>query len=347
MYLLRCAFFNIVYAIKPVDKELKNNQSKKKIIIINTPEHDNLGDHAIALAEEILLRDYLPDYYVYEVTHHHYKSRKTKLLKYISDEDIIAITCGGYLGSMWFHNDILIRDVIKTFIKNRIVFFPQTFFYENFNEEDIEYNITMNCFKAHHNIIMILREQKSYDFATNYFKDCFNKCFQAPDIVLYLNETDNTQKRNGYLVCLRNDREKIIDDSLLDAITKHADKKGVKINFTDTLAGKVVFKKSRKKELTKKLDEFRQAEVVITDRLHGMIFAAITSTPCIALNNKTSKVEGVYKWIAYLDYIKYIKTTDEVYTQLDELKELKNCRYSNEQLIPYFVKITDQFTGDL
>ena len=53
----------------------------------------------------------------------------------------------------------------------------------------------------------------------------------------------------------------------------------------------------------KKLMEFSRAELVITDRLHAMLFAAITGTPCVAFDNSSKKVSGVYEWIRHLDYI--------------------------------------------
>ncbi len=43
----------------------------------------------------------------------------------------------------------------------------------------------------------------------------------------------------------------------------------------------------RMEELNSKFAEFLSSGLVITDRLHGMIFAAITGTPCIALDNKS------------------------------------------------------------
>ena len=44
---------------------------------------------------------------------------------------------------------------------------------------------------------------------------------------------------------------------------------------------------------------------LITDRIHGMLFAAVTGTPCIALDNVSKKVSGAYEWIQYLDYIQF------------------------------------------
>ena len=44
-----------------------------------------------------------------------------------------------------------------------------------------------------------------------------------------------------------------------------------------------------------KLTEFASARLVITDRLHGLIFSAITNTPCIAFDNLSGKVHGTYR----------------------------------------------------
>ena len=37
-----------------------------------------------------------------------------------------------------------------------------------------------------------------------------------------------------------------------------------------------------------------------------MIFAAITGTPCIAFNNSTGKVAGVYSWIQNYCHIQFV-----------------------------------------
>lgn len=61
-----------------------------------------------------------------------------------------------------------------------------------------------------------------------------------------------------------------------------------------------------------KLKEFSNSQIVVTDRLHGMIFAALTGTPCIALNNSDRKVEGVYAWLSDLPFIFFAKNIDDL-----------------------------------
>ena len=75
---------------------------------------------------------------------------------------------------------------------------------------------------------------------------------------------------------------------------------------------------------------------MVTDRLHAMIFAAITNTPCIAFDNKSNKVECVYKWIKYLSYIKFVRDIEEVETYVEHLLEIGQCKYDNSRLQPYF-----------
>ena len=58
------------------------------------------------------------------------------------------------------------------------------------------------------------------------------------------------------------------------------------------------------------LNEFLRCKVVITDRLHGMLFAAITKTPCIVTKSLDYKITGTYEWIKDLNYIKFVEQLD-------------------------------------
>ena len=55
--------------------------------------------------------------------------------------------------------------------------------------------------------------------------------------------------------------------------------------------------KERMIEIKKKIVEFSSCKIIVTDRLHGMIFSLIAGVPCVAIDNKNHKVSGVYKTI--------------------------------------------------
>ncbi|MBQ7221650.1 MAG: polysaccharide pyruvyl transferase family protein [Synergistaceae bacterium] len=85
------------------------------------------------------------------------------------------------------------------------------------------------------------------------------------------------------------------------------------------------------------------AELVVTDRLHGMLFAAITGTPCVAFDNKTGKVHSVYEWIAGCEYVQVCRGLDEFDAAMH--KALNSPRkWDNSGLLPYFSKITSLIT---
>lgn len=58
-------------------------------------------------------------------------------------------------------------------------------------------------------------------------------------------------------------------------------------------------------------DLLRTRKVVVTDRLHCMIFCAITQTPCVVLPNSNHKIKGTYEaWLSHLPYLVYMDELD-------------------------------------
>ena len=61
-----------------------------------------------------------------------------------------------------------------------------------------------------------------------------------------------------------------------------------------------------------KLKEFAECETVVTDRLHGMIFSYITSTPCLAVSNSTGKSLYAYNdWLNGSRGITFLHNPDD------------------------------------
>lgn len=74
-----------------------------------------------------------------------------------------------------------------------------------------------------------------------------------------------------------------------------------------------VLPENRLAELEKQFETFRRAELVITDRLHGMIFAAITGTPCAVFFSMSHKVKGIYDWcLSGVEYIQHVENCADI-----------------------------------
>ena len=107
------------------------SDNEKKILLFNTPEHDNIGDYLITLAELDFLKKYFKDYKIYEITDIEYSWYHLKIKKNVTINDIILITGGGFLGSLWLYNgEKNVRNILKEYHHNKIVILPQTIYFE-------------------------------------------------------------------------------------------------------------------------------------------------------------------------------------------------------------------------
>ena len=150
----------------------------------------------------------------------------------------------------------------------------------------------------------------------------------VPDIVLYLKQYNYKEKSDKVLLCIRDDVESKLKEKEMKEIEKIAQKYG-NIEYTDTVLKKFVKARNRRRAVKKKLQEFADSKVVITDRLHGMIFAYLTKTPCVALGNYNYKVKGVYEWIKECPYIKFVNSIDELEENIKKIINIKDIEFNN------------------
>ncbi len=309
------------------------DDKNKKIILIGTPAHGNLGDHAIAEEEKNFIKDYFNDYTLYEIIMPLYNVCHKKLSKLVTYKDVIIISGGGWMGNLWLHNEITIRNIIKSYPNNNIIIFPQTIFYTDDEKGKRECEITSEYISEHKNLIICLREKKSYKFANNnYTFNGNSKAILCPDIVLYGKceyVEKNTKNEVEINVCLRKDCEGVIEnkDDLIRNISNYG-----KINEVTTELPRLVPLKKRKMELNKIWKIFSEGTITITDRLHSMLFSVLNGTPCIALDNKTGKVFGVLEWIKSSNMVLTAYTADEVIKNIPQALQLKECRYDKKML---------------
>ena len=156
---------------------------------------------------------------------------------------------------------------------------------------------------------------------------------------MYLNYSEPQLAREGCILCLRSDHERTMDDTQREVVISQAKELfGERISYRDMIADGNILPERRDAALSAQFDAFKQAELVITDRLHGMVFCAITGTPCIVLNSKSHKVRGCYEWIKHLAYI---RTCDDVAQIPDAFRNMPkgSFSYDNSSLQPYFTDL--------
>lgn len=325
---------------KLINKRRRFYNAKKKnrnIYFLLDQEHGNLGDQAIGYTEQKFVKEKLNNYNVISILEDEYKLFKKNFEKEIKKSDIIALRGGGSIGNEYIAHEISRRDIIERFPNNKIISFPQTIYFSNDDNGNIELEKSIKIYKNHNNLNIIAREQISFNLMKKYFNN--NNIILTPDIVLYLNKTDKKSIRDGALYCFRSDNEGILSNGEKKIIKNIIKNNFDKVEITDMCVQKKITINDREKELNDKLKQFRSSELVITDRLHGMVFSAITSTPCIVFSNYNHKVSGTYEWIKNLPYIRFVDNIDELEETINYIRTLKNYKYSNENLINYYEKI--------
>lgn len=297
----------ILYRIK-MGPEMLSFSAKVKLIeenpsdndyILGTPIHTNLGDHLITLAELDFLENIQQNRHVIEIPTEMYQIYRERLKKAISSDSLIYINGGGWMGNIWPVEELLLQEMISTFSNNKVIVFPQTIF---FKKNAVPYQELINSanaiFKKCRNVTLCVRDRQSFEFATDNYQEI--NVLLVPDIALTYQKFAPKNKGIKLVVgyCLREDRE-LSRNKEQESIVRNALKElGYTNKIISTMSKKRVPTWSRKEEVIKVLEAFASCTIVVTDRLHGMIFSYITNTPCIVFDNNTKKVSGVFtEWL--------------------------------------------------
>ena len=260
--------------------------------LIGTPSHTNIGDRAIAYAEIVFLSNLGNERKIIEVPYGVDISNLD-----VRDNDVIILHGGGNFGDIWLSEEEYRRGVISKNLDRKIILMPQTIFFKS--KEEL--NKTIEIYSKCKDMTLIAREEISYKIMKRNFKS--NKVILLPDIVLSLRTTSklfHKPQRDYALFVVRNDAEKTIPDSYIhraEDVLKYESKIDDFIYSDMHVDSREAMMNSHQFITEHKLDQFKRAKIVVTDRLHGMIFAAITNTPCLVFDSMTQKTRGVYELI--------------------------------------------------
>jgi len=286
---------------------------QSEAVLLNTPLHGNIGDHAIALSES----RYLSSIGIRTIDFPWGNDYLDLLGRVTPANKLILITGGGYLGDLWPWEELTVERIIKAFPEHKIIILPQTVVFER-ERTDSLFAQSKRIYSSHPNLTVFCREQYSIEFMKEQMPSV--QIGLAPDMVMILDEVESLP-RDGVLVCLRHDKEKTLPDSDEQLLTRILKDYFSGIHVIDTVVGGNIHFHQRERFVKSKLNEFSSSELVITDRLHGMIFAAITETPCIVLNSRSHKIRGCYEWLENLDYIQFAESVNSVPELIERLRK--------------------------
>ncbi len=318
-------------------KQIKLNQ--KNIFVFLGGFYQNLGDMAITYAQVEFLKKAYPEANVVAIpSNKTYEAVKT-IKNFISKDDIITTIGGGNMGDMYQSLEDARLYVVKSFPNNRIISFPQSVDFDNIKSKNQSYKV----YKNHKNFTLFVREPNSLERVRDYFPDI--ETAHCPDIVLSLDKVEPICERTDVVCCLRSDKEQNLSDNERQQIINYIKNVFPNAVFTDTVD--VALQDCTPERYAKTLENFwsklRKSRVVVTDRLHCMIFCAITGTPCVVFDNSNKKISGVYnQWMSDISYIKLF-SNDEKDKAIEVAKKLYNIDFNIKSfdLSDKFKELTD------
>lgn len=292
---------------------------REKCYFFLAADYGNLGDVAITYAQTKFLSERFNNAEIIDIPISKTFAGIKAVKRIIRKDDIVTIVGGGNMGDMYDDIEFLRQLVIKSFKNNRIISFPQTFDFSNTLSGRFSRRVAERIYTSHKQLTILARESISYNLMKKHYPK--NEVILVPDIVMTLDERQPDKTRKGVTLCLRNDSEKKFD--IRNDIVGMLEADGIEYRDYDTHIGRGDLSiEERNKELNSIWTAFAISEYVITDRLHGMIFAFITGTPALVIPNSNHKITSSYEWIKDCGYIRLLENPE---TLEIELQNIRNC----------------------
>ena len=330
LFMLIFPFLYLYLFLKPIRENIKNRKQIKKnksaVIYLGSVTHGNLGDQAILCGAKKLLKE--NDIKYSDLTKEELTPDIIKLIK--EKKFIIGLRGGGNIGNVWLNEEKFHRFVIKMFDANKIFFFPESIYFTNDSDGHREKEISAKCYKNATNLKMFLRDELSLERAKLYFDIDATFC---PDMALLLKKKIHKAKTiKKCLLLLREDSERNISNCDVDVIKDTLTKNNISFCSSTTIDGDYIPKRKRTKKILLFMNKISKYDLVITDRLHGMIFSYDCGIPCISLNNNNGKVSSVAQQLSKSNSV--ICLDDNIKTE-KIIKAIKELQTSDEKKIQF------------
>ena len=289
----------------------KIKTAKKRVFIFIAGYYQNLGDMALTYSQRDFLKKIYPDAEIIVVPSTQTYQSVRVIKKHIRPDDVITTLGGGNMDDIYTSLEDARLYVVKNFPNNKIIGFPQTMIFSDTKFGQKRMNISRKVYKKHKDLTLFVREENSLarikkDFPTVKIGYC-------PDIVLSLKKDEPKELRKNVLCCMRKDKELNISPEQTASVIS-----AVKNTFSNVIVRDTVdipLEACQPETFETTLEEFwkmvRTCKVVITDRLHCMIFCAITGTPVVVIDNSNKKISGVIKeWLSNVPWIIMMENFD-------------------------------------
>ncbi|MEO9945213.1 MAG: polysaccharide pyruvyl transferase family protein [Paraglaciecola sp.] len=302
-----------------------------KIVLVDPPDHPNVGDSAILYGEMTFLSVHFPNAKVNFVDYKSYANGQKYLLE---RADCILFHGGGNFGDLWKRHQNTRLRIMREFPNKPMLQFPQSIHFKDQNNIAEMAEVISKCA----DYTLVVRDKNSLAFAEKHFS-C--KTNLSPDMAFYMPKLTRLKPHLDTFCLLREDKELLVDKtkaiiSILDELTlthKHEDwvieEAPLKAKLNDLLCRwfklhpsitpilqpiyeyiRILYMRDNVKRGVKLLSS---GKIVVTDRLHAMIMSHLLGITNYTFDSLGSKVASFYKaWLSDASITHLIDDVDDL-----------------------------------
>ena len=289
--------------IKPINPSGKSENKTIYWLGSFPPWQRNIGDHAQTYAINLFLRKHFPDFNIVRYDRHKItKQALEKVRANAQETDFVLVSSNGDFGDLYAGDPSAMshvrREIAETITGLKKIYLASTVYYKDVSPQNNWVQKDSSLFSDPSNTILC-REKKSLDMLRMIGLE--GSVF--PDIVFYLKPTRIARKirnNNRALVVLRDiKRESSLSMTDHETILRLTRESGFQTHYQDVHYARSPLYDFMYKKYFSRLNEMYQGfDLVITDRMHSMIFAALNGVPCVAINNEIPhKISAYQDWL--------------------------------------------------
>lgn len=300
-----------VVALSPRTPPADFPKAGPRLIVALAADYGNLGDVALTRALVQLAAVHFPSHRPYLLC----AGRVFRDLKGVaaaaSPDDVVALVGGGNMGDLYPDLEEARLRVVRAFPRQRIVSFPQSIEFSNTSAGRRSLARSRQAYATHPMLTIFARDAESERTMRQAFPE--TRILAAPDTVLSMTAPSDTARTVPLIVCLRHDKEAGLTEAHRESLLTALANRYPRAVITDTLVtGPRLSYEFYNQHLEAFLAQIASARCVVTDRLHGLIFAVITGTPCVVIENNNHKIRSlVATWLGGVSSVRLLNQPDD------------------------------------
>ena len=281
-----------------------------RLIVALAADYGNLGDVALTRALLQFAARHLPTHRPYLLCAGQLFHNLKGVALAAGPDDVVVIVGGGNMGDLYPDLEEARLRVVRAFTSQRIVSFPQSIEFSNTSTGRRALARSRQAYAAHSRLTIFARDAESERAMRQAFPE--TRILAVPDTVLSMTAPPDIARTVPLIVCLRQDKEASLTEVHRQSLLKVLANRYPRAVITDTLvAGPRLSYEVYNQHLEAFLAQLTSARCVVTDRLHGLIFAVITGTPCVVIENNNHKIRSlVATWLCGVSSVRLLNQPD-------------------------------------